>query len=218
MKKQYTFKDIMAMGQFYRRNLINTISGHKSGNLIGTLSHKKVPNVAIFSSIVHIGANPPLLGFIMRPLTVPRQTYHNILANKHFTINAVSVSMLSQAHQSSAKYSEEQSEFEEVGFSPYFSEAIKAPYVAESPVKIGLHFEEEHYIKANGTRLIIGRIEELILDDQFLEPEGHLALEKAKLISVAGLDRYYLPQFITQMGFARPGIPPKGNPPLSSKL
>lgn len=214
MNKQYTIKDIKALGQAYRRNLINTISGYKSGNLIGTLSYKKVPNVAIFNSVVHISANPPLLGLIMRPLTVPRQTYHNILANKHFTINAVSASMLGPAHQSSAKYSEGQSEFDAVGFTPYFSENIKAPYVEESPIKIGLQLEEEHHIKANGAKLIIGRIEELIIEDQLLGVEGHVALEKANLISIAGLDRYYLPQFITQMAYARPGEAPKGNPPV----
>jgi flavin reductase (DIM6/NTAB) family NADH-FMN oxidoreductase RutF len=218
MKKQYTFKAIMDMNPMYRRNLINTVSGYKSANLIGTLSHKKVPNVAIFNSIVHISASPPMLGFILRPLTVPRQTYHNILANKHFTVNAVSASMLSQAHQSSAKYGEEQSEFREIGLKPYFSEAIKAPYVEESPVKIGLQLEEEHLIKANGARLIIGRVEELILDDQLTDADGHVALEQAKLISIAGLDRYYLPHFLTQMEYARPGEFPKGTPDVSSKF
>ena len=64
----------------FKINLINSCSGYKPANLIATVSNKGIENVAIFSSIVHIGSNPPLLGFIVRPSgEVPRNTYKNIL-------------------------------------------------------------------------------------------------------------------------------------------
>jgi len=70
--------DIMDMESMYRRNLMNTLPGPRGVHLLGTKGHNGVENLGVFSSVVHIGANPPMLGFIMRPLTVPRQTYHHI--------------------------------------------------------------------------------------------------------------------------------------------
>ena len=56
----------------------NSFSGAKPGYLIGT-GQGEDENLAIFNSITHIGARPPLLGFIQRPTTVDRHTYQNIL-------------------------------------------------------------------------------------------------------------------------------------------
>lgn len=39
--------------------LINSLSGFKSLNLIGTINNQGQTNLAIFNSVVHIGANPP---------------------------------------------------------------------------------------------------------------------------------------------------------------
>ncbi|MGB3607238.1 MAG: flavin oxidoreductase, partial [Psychroserpens sp.] len=69
----------------YRINLINSCSGYKSANLLGTKSEQGIENVAVFSSVTHIGSNPPLLGFICRPTTVMRHTYENIKSTGFYT-------------------------------------------------------------------------------------------------------------------------------------
>ena len=66
---------------------------------------------AIFNSIIHIGSNPPMLGFILRPLTVPRHTYTNFKENDYFTVNQVHKDDIEKAHQTAAKYDTEISEF-----------------------------------------------------------------------------------------------------------
>ena len=83
--------DIQSFSKIYRLNLINSITGYKSANLIGTRSNSGEENVAIFSSITHLGSNPALLHFTLRPNTVPRDTYKNIKENKVFTVNHVSL-------------------------------------------------------------------------------------------------------------------------------
>ena len=93
-------------------NLINSCSGYKSANLIGSISNEGITNVAVFSSITHLGSNPPTLGFIVRPTTVPRDTYKNIMESGIFTINHVYEDILEDAHHTSAKYEEEISEFD----------------------------------------------------------------------------------------------------------
>ena len=81
--------DIDKMSKIFRLNLINSITGYKSANLIGTKTDDKINNVAVFSSVTHLGSDPPLIGFITRPENGNRNTYNNILKNKLFTINHI---------------------------------------------------------------------------------------------------------------------------------
>jgi flavin reductase (DIM6/NTAB) family NADH-FMN oxidoreductase RutF len=204
MQKQFSLEDILAMERFYRRDFMNTISGYRSCHLLGTLSYKKVPNLGLFNSITHVGATPPHLGFIMRPLTVPRQTYHNIKAQGYFTLNQVTEELMHQAHQASAKYEPGHSEFEAVGLKTEYTETHPAPYVAESPIKLGLELAEEHHIKANGSIFVIGKVVEVIIDEALITEDGHIMLEKAGVLSVAGLDSYYKPALIDRLDYPRP--------------
>jgi len=75
--------------KLYRTNLFNSLSGFKSANLIGTISKEGKTNLAIFSSVIHVGANPPMMGFLMRPVSVERHTYNNIKETGYFTINHI---------------------------------------------------------------------------------------------------------------------------------
>ena len=184
-------------------HLMNTISGIKGAHLLGTLSHKGIPNLGVFSSIVHLGANPPLLGFIMRPLTVPRHTYHNIKAKGYFTLNSIHPSFLAQAHQCSANYPVEESEFEQVGLTPFNTETHPAPYVKESPIKLGLEWVEEHPIQANGTLFIVGKIVEILFPEAAMAPSGHILHDQLETVAVSGLDTYYKVGDRQQLAYAR---------------
>lgn len=187
----YSSEKISQLDTSFRRNLINDISGFKSPQLIGSINSAGISNLGIFNSIVHIGANPPLLGFIMRPLTVSRHTYENIKSTGFFTMNAITEDLKERAHQTSGKYDKNVSEFIMAGIKPSYSEKHPAPYVAESPIQIGLKIEEEHLIKSNETRLMVGRIIEIKIQDRLLDKKGHIDLKKPKVICVQGLDYYY---------------------------
>ena len=66
--KHFTRNEINDLERFYRANLINSITGYKQANLIGTYSPGGIANLALFTSAVHIGANPPLIGLVQRPI------------------------------------------------------------------------------------------------------------------------------------------------------
>ena len=85
----YTTSDIESWERFYRANFINTLTGFKSVNLIGTVNELGQTNLAIFSSIVHIGSNPPLVGYINRPVNAAQHTLANIQATGVYTINHI---------------------------------------------------------------------------------------------------------------------------------
>ena len=52
-----TNQDIDKLERYYRANLINSVTGYKPANLIGTINDEGITNVAIFSSVVHLGSN-----------------------------------------------------------------------------------------------------------------------------------------------------------------
>jgi len=184
-------------------NFFNTLSGFRSSVLIGSSNAQGAHNLGIFNSLVHVGANPPLLGFIMRPTTVARDTYENLKASKYYTINHISESMVNAAHQTSATYDSNQSEFDAAGLTTEFSEGEKAPFVKESPVKMLMKFQEEHLLM-NGTRLIVGAIKEAHLNDVLIEEDGSLKMADEQLIVTSGLFQYHSVKFIQKKEYARP--------------
>jgi flavin reductase (DIM6/NTAB) family NADH-FMN oxidoreductase RutF len=195
---------IQAWERFYRANFINSLTGFKSASLIGTINNKGQTNLGIFSSIVHIGSDPALVGYINRPIKAAPHTLANIQSTGVYTINHIHPSILEQAHQTSAKYPAEVSEFDEVGLTPEFSENMAAPFVKESKVKYGLTLEEVVPIKPNDTFLVIGKIQQVKLEEPILSPDGFLELDKASSLCSNGIDGYYTTQLIDRFEYAKP--------------
>jgi len=202
-------QNILDFEKLYRAAFVNSLSRFKCANLIGTISLKGKINLAIFSSVIHVGANPPLMGFLMRPVSVERHTYTNIKEINHFTINHINKEIFKQAHQTSARYERNISEFEACQLTPEYTETIEAPYVKESKIKVGLKFLEEQEIKSNGTMFIIGEIQEIILPDDATLTDGYVDIEKAGTIAISGLDSYHETKRISRLSYAKPGIKPK---------
>ena len=199
-----TRADITDLDKVKRLNLINAVSGIKPANLIGTISDDGHLNVAIFSSVVHLGSNPALFGFVVRPTgEVPRNTYENIIQNGYYTINSVPRHIIKKAHYTSAKFEKETSEFERCKLTPEFIDDFKAPFVAESPVKIGLQMEEEISIQLNGTKLIIGSVAHLIIPDELVAENGYVNLPGGDLVGIGGLNTYYGFEEIDQFPYVR---------------
>lgn len=192
--------------RLYRANFINSLTGFKSVSLIGTINPNGHPNLGIFSSLVHIGSDPALVGYINRPIKSAPHTLANIQATGVYTINHIHPSFLEQAHQTSAKYPEEVSEFDEVGLTPEYLDNMAAPFVKQSRVKYGLTLEEIIPIKLNETFLVIGKIQQVKLDTNILLPDGYLELDKASSMCSNGTDGYYTTQLIDRYHYARPGM------------
>ena len=201
---KFTRIDIDKMSKIFRLNLINSITGYKSANLIGTKTDNKINNVAIFSSVTHLGSDPPLIGFITRPENGNRNTYNNILKNKIFTINHIVKNQIISAHQSSAKYPKNVSEFNKTDLKAEFKNNFDAPFVKDSPVQIGCSFVNKYFIKENKTTLMIGQVEMLFINKKLLVEDGFVQLDREDVITVNGLDGYALPKLIKRIPYARP--------------
>jgi flavin reductase (DIM6/NTAB) family NADH-FMN oxidoreductase RutF len=196
--------DIQEMHHLYRSNLINSCSGYKSATLVGTKSSTGITNLAVFSSVTHIGSNPALLGIIFRPTTVIRNTYDNIKATGTFTLNLVHEAILEDAHHTSAKYDARVSEFDVTNLEEEYQNDFPAPFVKASPIKIAMSYMEEYSIKANGTILLVGQIKDLYLDDHLLQHDGFINLSQANIAAINGLDGYAIPKLKTRLVYQRP--------------
>ena len=201
-----TNEELENLHHIYRINLINSSSGYKSANLIGTKSSNGIENVAVFSSVTHIGSNPPILGFFCRPTTVLRNTYENIKSTDYYTINHIYLPILEDAHHTSAKYDSQISEFDKTNLISEYKNEFKAPFVKGAPIQLAMEYVEEYNIKANDTILVIGKIIGLHVNDDLLEDDGFINLSKAQVATINGLDGYAIPGLNKRFDYQRPKL------------
>lgn len=198
-------QDFDDLDHLYRINLMNSCSGFKSANLIGTKSNDGIPNVAVFSSVTHLGSNPPLLGIVFRSVSdVPRNTYENIKETGQFTVNHIHLDIIEQAHHTSAKYDKHISEFDITELEEEYKNNWHAPFVKGAPIQMALTYCEEYKIKANNTIQLIAEIKDLYIIDDILEQDGFINLSKANVVAINGLDGYSLPSLKQRIDYQRP--------------
>jgi flavin reductase (DIM6/NTAB) family NADH-FMN oxidoreductase RutF len=197
-------QEILELPQRYRANLINSLSGIRQVALVGTQSKSGLTNLAIFNSLIHIGANPPYYGLLFRPDTVRRDTLTNILETGLYTINYVDTSEYNKAHQTSAKYDKEISEFKAAGFQEEYKSEFQAPFVRGALVHIGMKFEEQINIPLNGTILIIGSIYHISIKTNLLSDEGLIDWGIGDVLACSGLYQYYRVSEIGRLPYAKP--------------
>lgn len=192
-----------------RLNLINSCTGYKSANLLATKSLAGLSNVAIFSSITHLGSSPAMIGFIVRPTIVPRDTYKNIKETGYFTVNHITSKTIADAHHTSANYDDTISEFDKTNLEEEYKEGISIPFVKDSPVQLYCKYVNEYYIKENNTIHIIASIEKIYFNEELKHKDGWLQLDKGNVIALNGLDGYCLPTLVDRFEYARKDKPTK---------
>ncbi|MFC3559251.1 flavin reductase family protein [Pedobacter jamesrossensis] len=202
-----TSLSISKMERSYRTSLINSLNGYKCLQLIGTTGKDGHSNLGLFSSVVHLGSSPALLGVIFRPKSQNHDTLSNIERTGTYTMNNVTPDFFEQAHQSSARYESGFSEFVECGLTELFITGFDAPFVAESTIRIALNLREIQPIKINNTTLVIGEVVHISMNSQFIAKDGFIDHEKAGTVTVSGLDSYHTTKHLARLSYAKPGIP-----------
>lgn len=200
--------DLDEMEKGYRAAMINSLPGFKCLQLVGTMSENGHSNLGIFNSIFHLGASPALLGMIFRPDSAHHDTLKNIERTGLYTFNNVTESFYQKAHQTSARYPSGCSEFVECGLTEFFIPEFEVPFVAESTVKIALKLCEVIPIKANNTTMVIGEIAHILLSENLIGNDGYIDHQKAKTVTVAGLDAYFNADLVARLHYAKPNLEP----------
>lgn len=202
--RQFLIEEIKTWERFYRANFINCLTGFKPVSLVGSISNAGVPNLSVVSSIVHLGADPALIGYINRPIAAAPDTITNIEHTKCYTINHINETFLQQAHQCSAKYLPEVNEFEATKLTEWYEDGIVAPFVKEALVRYEMELVEISPIHYNKTFFVIGQLKSVFLEESIIAPDGFLDLSSAGSIVSIGLDGYAKAEMIARLPYAKP--------------
>jgi len=203
--KKFTSTTIQDMEKRFRTTLINSIPGYKPLQLLGTVSEDCVTNLSLINSVFHLGANPPLLGLVIRPQRDENDTLANIKQTGEYTLNNVVTDWYKQAHKASATYPSGVSEFEACGFEADYIDGFKAPFVKQSTIKIGLKLREIIEMAINGTTIVVGEIVHILADEQLIGNDGFVDHTQADTVTVIGLDSYYNAQPLERLAYAKSG-------------
>lgn len=206
---QMNEETIAALPTRQRAALINSLTGFKSPNLVGTADPHGNTNLAIMSSAVHLGSNPPLIALVIRPGGEERHTLQNILMTGVYTLNHVTEPLIAAAHQTAARYQREVSEFEATGLTPLWQPGLAAPMVSEASIRLGLELREHQELQINGTHLVIGEIVLAEFPERAVMEDGALNLVECGSVALTGLDTYHAAKPVKRMAYAKPDLPPR---------
>jgi flavin reductase (DIM6/NTAB) family NADH-FMN oxidoreductase RutF len=204
--QHFSLTDIKSWERFYRANFINCLTGFKSVSLIATINKELQPNLAVFSSIVHLGSDPALVGYINRPKAAAPHTLSNIESTGIYSINHIKASFIDLAHSSSAKYEAAINEFDVTGLTPLFRPPIPVPFVRESNIQYAMKLVEIVPITHNNTLLVVGAVTDIFIEPAVLKPDGFLAIEEAGSVASLGADGYYTVERLARFAYAKPGM------------
>jgi flavin reductase (DIM6/NTAB) family NADH-FMN oxidoreductase RutF len=202
--KTFTIEEIGSWERFYRANFLNSLSGFKPLNLIASTDENGVSNLGLFSNIVHLGADPALIGFINRPREAAPHTLANIERGRFYTINHVHPEILERAHQCSAKYPDGVSEFTSTGLTEEWVEGLPVPYVRESLVRYALELVQVNPIPLNGTFFVIGRVLQAQLDPTLVGADCFIDIIRSESLVSTGLDAYGRVEALARYRYAKP--------------
>jgi flavin reductase (DIM6/NTAB) family NADH-FMN oxidoreductase RutF len=204
----FTAADIAGMELLSRVQFATSLPGAKPISLIGTTDHSGQTNLAPFSSILHLGSSPCLLGMVSRPDLVDRHTLANLSETRAWTINHLHPEIVDAAHQCSARYPKDLSEFDATGLTAHYEAGFMAPFVSESRFRIGLELEDIIHIPANDTKLIVGRVALVQIANGALTDHGGIDLVGLECLASTALDTYFNLQPLARLAHAKPGVPP----------
>ena len=183
-----------------QKEIRNKCHGVKTPFLLGS-EFNGFPNLTLVSNVFHIGASPHLIGIIFRPDTVERHGLENIRSSKRFSLNSCGIDAIEDVHQTSARYPREVSEFDACGFNKKLY--LNTPYISSAQMAIFLELESEMKIAANGTHLVIGRVQDILINDELLCNEK---IDFSKLYdhAVIGLNEYVRSEKLFSLSYAKP--------------
>lgn len=146
--------------------------------LISTVSREGVRNAAPWSNITPI-LRP--LDEVMLASWIKRDTLTNIRETGEFVINIPPVGMEEAVMVCSRHYPPEVDEYEMAGLKPHFSEMVRAPGIEGCLAWAECTLVEE--ILREKFSLIVGKVVNLEVNENFFDEEGKMDFEKAKPLS-----------------------------------
>jgi len=131
-------------------------------------------NAAPFSSYNYLCTDPPVVGMgvMNKPGEhyVPKDTARNIRRTGEFVVNVVTEDLLKQMNVCATDFPEEVDELQMAGLTTAASTMVKVPRIAQAHA--ALECREHATIEIGRSRIILGRVVGIYVEDRFIDPAG----------------------------------------------
>ena len=142
--------------------------------LITSMDEHGVLNAAPFSAYNYLCTDPPIIGIGVtnRPtdVFVPKDTARNIRRTGEFVVNVVTEDIAEKMNICATDFPAGMSEVEMAGFTTAPSQKVRPPRIAEAHAALECH--EYTTMEIGRSRIILGRVVFIYVDDRFVDPAG----------------------------------------------
>jgi flavin reductase (DIM6/NTAB) family NADH-FMN oxidoreductase RutF len=130
-------------------------------------------NAAPFSAYNYLCTDPPIvgLGVTNRPgKFIPKDTAHNIRRTGEFVVNVVTEDLLQQMNVCATDFPADIDELDMAGLETEPSSFVKVPRIRSAHA--ALECIEHTTLEIGRSRIILGRVVAMYVEDQFVDPAG----------------------------------------------
>jgi flavin reductase (DIM6/NTAB) family NADH-FMN oxidoreductase RutF len=131
-------------------------------------------NAAPFSAYNYLCTDPPIIGMgvMDRPTGgfVPKDTARNIRRTGEFVVNVVTEDLAQQMNICATDFPAEIDELEMAGLTTAPSQIVKVPRIEQAHA--ALECREYTTMEIGRSRIILGRVVSIYIEDRFLDPAG----------------------------------------------
>lgn len=171
--------DALKPQQIY--NLLIGLVAPRPIALVTSLNETGTLNAAPFSAYNYLCTDPPVvaLGVTNRPggEFVPKDTARNIRRTREFVVNVVTEDLASAMNICATDFPSEVSEIEMAGLETEPSQIVKVPRIKQAHA--ALECEEFTSMEIGNSRIILGKVVAMYVEDQFVDPAGPYILSEA---------------------------------------
>lgn len=155
------------------------------------------PNVLTVAWTGIVNSDPAMTYVSIRP---SRHSYALIESSKEFVINLPTLKLAETCDSVGIKSGSKINKFKEYGLTALPCEDVNAPQIAEAPVSLVCKVVDVQHFRTHD--MFLAEIIHVYVDDDYLDENGKLCLEKAGLLAFLHGAYYTLGREIGKMGFS----------------
>lgn len=148
--------------------------------LVTSMSECGALNAAPFSAYNYLCTDPPVvaLGVTDRPGggSIPKDTARNIRGSGEFVVNVVTEDLMQAMNVCATDFPSDVNELEMAGLETRPSALVKVPRIARAHAS--LECVEHSTIEIGRSRIMLGRVVAMYVEDQFVDPAGPYILSE----------------------------------------
>lgn len=148
--------------------------------LVTSMNEEGRLNAAPYSSYNYLATDPPIIGMGVTDKAggeyVPKDTARNIRRGGEFVVNVVTEDLLEQMNICATDFPAEVNELEMAGLDTAESSLVKVPRIKQAHA--ALECVEHMTIEIGRSRIVLGRVVAMYVEDKFVDPAGPYVLSK----------------------------------------